>query len=98
MRSPDEPLDRLLRGAARTPRHGDTDAPYGFSARVVARWQNSADAELGWDIAAWLTRAAVGAMAVMVLAAVIHFSVPATPVLGSEMEIANVAFQEGLWP
>jgi hypothetical protein len=98
MRSPDEQLDRLLRGAARTPHQGDGDAPYGFSARVVARWQNSPDAELGWDIAAWLTRAAVGAMAVMVLAAVIHFSVPATPVLGSEMEIANAAFQEGLWP
>lgn len=98
MRSPDEQLDRLLRGAARTPRQGDTDAPYGFSASVVARWQSPSAAEPGWDMAAWLTRAAVGAVAVMVLAAVIHFSVPATPVIGSEMEIANVAFQEGLWP
>lgn len=98
MKSPDEQLDRLLRGAAQAPHSGDADAPYGFSARVVARWQNSPDADLGWDIAAWLTRAAVGAMAVMLLAAVIHFSVPAAPVLGSEMEIANVAFQEGLLP
>ncbi len=98
MRSPDEQLDRLLRGAARAPQPGETDAPYGFSARMVARWQNGADTGPMLDIAAWLTRAVVGAFAVMVLSAVIHFSVPPASASGSELEIANAAFQEGLLP
>ncbi len=69
MKEPGADLDRLLRSAAQAREPAAPEAPYGFETRVVALWRASqAPPEDVADLARFLRRTGVIALAVLVLA------------------------------
>ena len=64
-----DPLDRLLRAAAKAPVEAPAEAPFGFDTRVIASWRSGSSA--GNDIAEitrFLRRAGAIGLAVLLLA------------------------------
>ncbi len=95
MKQERDPLNRLLRAAARAPQHPDMEPPFGLESRVIAGWIS---APLG-DESAWLVpwlRSAMAMACVVVLLCVAwdyrQSSLPA----GDEVSLADSTFQMDL--
>jgi hypothetical protein len=99
MNSGNDPLDRLLKSAARAPRPETGAARFALEARVLAGWRASEPADNGDYLIAWLRRAAICACVLAVASLAWNYSVLAGGHTGGgELAVADATMRTGVEP
>ena len=94
-----DPLERLLRAAARSPRNTADERSFALEARVMAAWRGARRAGTGETYVVWLRRATICAcvLALMTLAWNYQELAGAKPP-GDELAVADAAMRVGVEP
>lgn len=94
-----DPLNRLLRSAARAPARPVPEASFPLEARVMASWRSAARAGAGESFVTWLRRATVCAclLALMTAAWNYHEATSAEN-RGDELAVADASMRVGVEP
>jgi hypothetical protein len=98
MNSGNDPLDRLLKSAARAPRAETGAARFALEARVLGGWR-AAQTDSTDFLLAWLRRAAICACVVALASLAWNYSVPAgSRNGGDELSVADATMRTGVEP
>lgn len=98
MNDRNEPLDRLLRAAARAPREATLSTlPFPTEARVLAAWRSSRSEGPGW-IGLWLRTGLVAAATALALTLVVTWSQLRPDPEDEEYAVANATLYVAVSP
>jgi hypothetical protein len=99
MNSGNDPLDRLLKSAARAPRPETGAARFALEARVLGGWRAAAPADNGDYLIAWLRRAAICACVLALASLAWNYEVFAGHRSGGdELAVADATMRTGVEP
>jgi hypothetical protein len=94
-----DPLDRLLKSAARAPRPETGAARFALEARVLGAWRATAQTDNSDFLLAWLRRAAICACVLALASLAWNFSVLAgNRTGGDELAVADATMRTGVEP
>jgi hypothetical protein len=94
-----DPLNRLLRSAARVSRPEPAPAPFALEARALAAWRSAEPADSSDYLLAWLRRAAICACVMAVASLAWNYSVLAGNRTGDdELAVADATMRTGVEP
>ena len=99
MNSGNDPLDRLLKSAARAPRAETSAARFALEARVLGNWRAMAQTDNTDFLLAWLRRAAICACVLALASLAWNYTVSAgSRTGGDEMSVADATMRTGVEP
>ena len=99
MNSGNDPLDRLLKSAARAPRPETGAARFALEARVLGGWRAMSQTDNTDFLLAWLRRAALCACVLALVSLAWNFGVQAgSRVRGDELAVADATMRTGVEP
>jgi hypothetical protein len=99
MNSENDPLDRLLKSAARAPRPETGAARFALEARVLGGWRAAAPADSGDYLVAWLRRAALCACVLALVSLAWNLGAQAgSRSHGDELAVADATMRTGVEP
>jgi hypothetical protein len=94
-----DPLDRLLKSAARAPRPETGAARFTLEARVLGDWRASARTDNTDFLLAWLRRAALCACVLALVSLAWNFGVQTgSRARGDELSVADATMRTGVEP
>jgi hypothetical protein len=94
-----DPLERLMRSAARAPRAAADQGSFALEARVMAAWRSAAKSGSGEGFVIWLRRATVGAFFITLMTLAWNFHDLAERGRGGdELAVADAAMRVGVEP
>ena len=98
MKPGNDPLDRLLKSAARAPRVETGAAKFTLETRVLHEWRAAAPAENMEFLVTWLRRAAACACALALASLAWNYAVPSARGDGDELAVADATMRTGVEP
>lgn len=97
MKTPDQPLDRLLRAASRMETEPVNPLSFPAEARVLAAWRRSRGERLQAGLGVWLQAGFAGAVLVAVVAVAVSWS-EIRPRAGDEFAVADATLYVAVAP